>query len=178
MTKYIIFFSLSFLLFTHTWAERQLGAGLSISNDGLNNSYVILPSFIYENEYIIASTGIGFNSSETSTNSQSIQKNDANSFFAELGFKLPINETLNVIYGTKFVFISGDYQGNSIETGSKISLTGGLLYSMNSNIKLLFLLDVYSTQITEWTPEGQAREEILRSTFLNGGKFGFVYTFL
>ena len=166
----------SFLSFTSV-AKNRYGASLSYGSDGFNQTFTVLPSFVFENDFLIAGLGFGFQSSELKLESKNLEKSSNNPFFIEGAFKLNMKKNIDVLYGTRFVFSSGKYNGNRLDSSSKIALTGGLLYTIDKNLRLSFIFDVYSTNINEWKNESNTREEILNSAFLQGGKFSLIYLF-
>lgn len=158
-------------------AKKNFGATFSFSNDGLESSLSILPGLVYETEYFLGSFGFGFQSNEIKTNSADLEKNSFNPLFIDLAFKLNLNKKTDLLYGSRLIFNSGKYKNNTYDSNTKIALTGGLLYALEENIKLSFMLDFYTTIVREWTPQGGSQEEILASGFLSGGKFGLIYKF-
>ena len=167
---------LSLLSFTAI-AKNRYGASLSYGSDGFNQAFTVLPSFVFENDFIVAGLGFGFQSSELKLENKNLEKGSNNPFFIEGAFKLNMKKNIDFLYGTRFVFSSGKYNGNRLESSSKIALTGGLLYTIDKNLKLSFIFDAYSTNINEWKNESNTQEEVMNSAFLQGGKFSLIYMF-
>ena len=174
------------------FAKRDLGISLSMANDGWRNELVFLPSFVYQNEYIVSQLGFGFSQSEftenTSTQSdesnpesisstKTVTKNKYNPITLSLAFKLNLNESLTGLYGLRITSLSGKFNNIRIENSSKISLTAGFLKAISKNFYFSSMLDIYSTYTYEWNPSDLQSSDMSGKTFLSGGRFSFIYTF-
>ena len=165
MKNYLSILLIFSLLSLTTVAENRYGASLSYGSDGFNQTFTVLPSFVFENDFLIAGLGFGFQSSELKLENKNVEKGSNNPFFIEGAFKLNMKKNIDFLYGTRFVFSSGKYNENRLDSSSKITLTGGLLYTIDKNLKFSFIFDAYSTNINEWKNESNTREEMLTPPF-------------